>query len=216
MSPRLPRYGPAARFYDVLSGERWVYRAGRVRAIELLRLSAGDRVLDIGCGTGLNFPPVMVAVGPTGSVLGVDASQAMLAGAHRRIARNGWTSVRLLEADAATVDLGGEAPFDAVLVTYALSIMGDWTVAFDRAVAHLRPGGRVAVVDLALPTGWGRLFWPLARFACWTGGADPYRAPWRRVDTVADDVRHDELRSGHIRVAAATVNSAPPRENGPP
>ncbi len=219
MRPHLPRYGPAARFYDVLSGERWVYRAGRLRALELLGLAAGDRVLDVGCGTGLNFAPVLDAVGPSGSVLGVDASGPMLSAARRRIARRGWRNVTVVRSDAAVVDLTVEPPFDAVLFTFALSVMDDWTAAFDRAVARLRPGGQIAVVDLALPTGWGRILWPAARLACWTGGADPYRAPWQRVDTVAADARHERLRCGHVRVAVGTLGAPGPvdppiKENG--
>ncbi len=52
--PHLRRYGPAARWYDLLSGERPVYRVGRVAGVGQLRLREGSRVLDIGCGTGLN------------------------------------------------------------------------------------------------------------------------------------------------------------------
>ncbi len=76
---RLPRYGLGARFYDVLSGERSVYRAGRLRGIAALDLRPGARVLDVGCGTGLNLAPLLGRVGPAGRVVGVDRSDKMLA-----------------------------------------------------------------------------------------------------------------------------------------
>jgi len=83
-SIRLPRYGLGARFYDVLSGERSVYRAGRLRGIAALDLRPGARVLDVGCGTGLNLAPLLGRVGPTGRVVGVDRSDKMLAQARAR------------------------------------------------------------------------------------------------------------------------------------
>lgn len=201
---RLPRYGPAARWYDVLSFERPVYRAGRVEGISRLGAAGGDRVLDIGCGTGLNFSPLRDAVGPQGAVFGVDASTAMLARARARIARNGWSNVSVHCGDAADLSeivSAGEL-FDAALFTYSLSVIGGWRAAYAHAVDHVRPGGAVAVVDLALPTGRARVLSPLARLTCFTGGADPHREPWWLVLETAADPSHTVLRCGHIHVAA--------------
>ena len=131
---RSARYRASARVYDLISAEWPVYRAGRVAAIDLMALRPGDRVLDIGCGTGLNFPLVQDRIGPTGSITGVDASAQMLAQARRRTRAAGWDNVRLTEADATALDaraLGAAAGFDAVMSTYALSLMPDWP----RAVA---------------------------------------------------------------------------------
>lgn len=204
---RPQRYGPGARFYDVLSFERPVYRAGRVRGIELLDLKPGDRVLDLGSGTGLNFPLLLDAVGPGGQVVGVDASAAMLARAQRRVYRHGWSNVELHHGDASdlSLDPGEAAPFDAALFTYSLSIIESWRRAYARAAEHLRPGGRVVVVDLTLPVGRWRVLSPLARLACFTGGVDTGRAPWRAVLDSTTDVTHEVLRGGHIHVAAGTA-----------
>lgn len=211
---RPQRYGPGARFYDVLSFERPVYRAGRVRGIELLDLKLGDRVLDVGCGTGLNFPLLRDLVGPGGEVVGVDASAAMLARAQRRVSVHGWSNVDLYHGDAAEMALPRDtraALFDAVLFTYSLSIIGSWRQAYSRAVECLQPGGRVAVVDLSLPVGRWRVLSPLARLACFTGGVDTGRAPWQAVLDSTTDLTHEVLRGGHIHVAAGTRTCRPSR-----
>jgi len=202
---QLRRYGLGARWYDVLSGERWVYRAGRVAGIEQLRLSTGDRVLDVGCGTGLNFPILLDAVGATGTVVGVDASPAMLAMARARIADLARPHVSVIDGDAGRLpDLVGDQTYDAALFTFSLSIIDDWQTALRGALATVRPGGRVDIVDMALPTGRWKVLAPLARLACLTGGADPHRHPWQALSEVADDVTGTVLRGGHIHACTGT------------
>lgn len=224
-SRKLGRYTIAARLYDVVSFERPVYRPGRLAGIESLRLQPGDRVLDLGCGTGLNFPVLRQSVGPTGTVVGVDSSEQMLARAQSRVQRHGWENVRVVEADAADCRPGtmfgdtvgepiDEQPFDAVLATFSLSIIGDGQAAWHCAMAATRPGGRIAVVDLALPRGRWAALAPLARFACFTGGVDLNRRPWQWVARDLDDIDERTLRGGHIRVGAGSVpdtaREAPP------
>jgi len=92
-SGRSRRYTVGARVYDVLSLEWPIYRAGRRAGLDLLRLRPGDRVLDVGCGTGLNFPLLSAAVGPSGSIVGVASSESMLARARTLIRRNRWANV---------------------------------------------------------------------------------------------------------------------------
>ncbi len=206
---RLPRYGPGARWYDLLSGERFVYRAGRALAIRRLQLRRGDRVLDVGCGTGLSFELLLEAVGTGGAVTGVDSSRAMLRRAEVRSA--GRDNICLRRGNASRLaDLVGDAgPFDAALFMYSLSIIDDWRAALDQALEQVRPGGRVAVVDMALPTGRWRVLWPLARLAMFTGGADTRRAPWRRLLQSTTRTSHDVIRGGHVHVAVGvrTVES---------
>lgn len=200
------RYSGGARFYDVLSLERPVYRPGRVAGISALGLRPGDRVLDVGCGTGLNLPILRAGVGPGGSIVGVDASTAMLRQARSRIRRAGWTNVAVLQGDAANLpaQVTAHGPVDAVLFTYSLSVIGDWRRAWAQAMAMLRPGGRAAIVDLALPAGGWRVLSPVAWLACFTGGSDPHRHPWTLLNESTVEVSHQVLRGGHIHVAVGT------------
>lgn len=143
-------YDALARFYDL--GDRWLSRPfariGRLRAetVERLGLKARDSVLDIGCGTGLNLPLLVEAVGPTGRVVGLDYSEGMLREARRRVESNGWSNVELVQGDAALLERVG-GPFDAVMSTWALGIVDDLPAALERAVDALKPGGRLAILD---------------------------------------------------------------------
>ncbi len=192
----------------MVSGEWPVYRIGRRAGVDLLGLQPGDRVLDLGCGTGLNFGLLEAAVGPTGTIVGVDLSAAMLARACARKQRHGWANVCLVQADAGSGDLTGllgAGSADAALFIYALSVIDDGVAAWQSALAATRAGGRVAVVDLALPAGRWTVLAPLARIACFTGGVDLHREPWRWVARDTRDVEQRALRAGHIQVAAGTV-----------
>ncbi|HEX5496471.1 MAG TPA: methyltransferase domain-containing protein [Mycobacteriales bacterium] len=213
-SRRFGRYTTGAWAYDLLALEWPIYRAGRRAGIGLLRLRPGDRVLDIGCGTGLNFEPLNAVVGATGTIIGLDVNAPMLARAHARTRRHDWVNVRLVRADAGRCDLAGlvgAGAVDAVLFTYALSVIEDGPAAWASALPVVRPGGRLAVVDLALPTGRAAVLAPAARLACLAGGARLGRQPWRWVARDTGEVEQRSLRAGHIRVAAGTAPERPDR-----
>lgn len=211
----MSRYEFYASAYDQLAGEP-IYRAGRERAIAALDLTEGSRVLDVGCGTGLNFPALLAAVGASGRVVGLDRSSKMLAAARHKRAGLPPGTLTLVEADAETIDsstLGvasPAAPFDAVLCTYSLSLIDNWEAAWRRAAALVRPGGRAGVVDLGSPQGWARLLDPAARLACWLGGSDITAHPWTLLEHTAQDVESWSLRGGHVQVRVGTLPPAAP------
>ncbi|KQQ66801.1 class I SAM-dependent methyltransferase [Microbacterium sp. Leaf320] len=223
MAALMRRYGVGARWYDVLSGERLVYRAGRQAGIALLDSGPGDVVIDLGCGTGLNFALLLAATAPSGIVIGIDRSPEMLAVAQRRIDHQGWGDrVRLIRADAAELrsdevaravtDLrgGGDGRADALLATYSLSVITEREEAWQRARACLRPDARACIADMQPPHGFWRVLSPLARLACATGGADIAARPWRMLERDSVDpssVRRVERKGGHIVAVAATTRS---------
>lgn len=201
-------YTVSARLYDLISFEWPVYRAGRTAAVGLLNLPPGSHVLDIGCGTGLNFPLLQEQIGPSGSITGVDASTQMLGQARRRSNKAGWNNVELIAADATaldTVDLGDRRPFDAAIATYALSLMQAWPSALTTMISMTRVGGAIAVVDMQKPTGRAAPWTPLARLACRLGGADIEAHPWTGLTDRVGDIESASARGGHIQVRVGSV-----------
>lgn len=164
-----------------------VYREAAVRA---LRLAPGRRVLDLGCGTGLNLSWVAPPVGPAGLVIGVDLSLPMLLAARAKAQAAGWSNVRLVQSEGSRLRLA-PASVDAVLSTYTLTTVPDWPAALHALLAALRPGGRIAILDDRLPPGWfvGPAF--MLR-SMWRGG-------WR--DQAGGIVRALERACGDIAVA---------------
>lgn len=153
------------RFYRyhayVYDSTRWMILHGRRRAAAALALRPDSRVLEVGCGTGLNFPYLLHDLDPAaGRLVGLDFSADMLARAARRVTRQGWPHVELVQGDATTMDLGGH--FDGIFFGYSLTMIPEWPAALARAREHLAPGGRVVVLDFGRFQDWGPLA-PLMR-----------------------------------------------------
>lgn len=209
------KYTLFAPFYDLLSGEYPVYHAGRVLGINALAPGAGQQVLDIGCGTGLNFSLLQERIGASGTIVGIDRSAEMLRQARRRALAHGWQNVILVQADMVLLDpgtiaarieaSGGTAVSDAALATYSLSLMGDWEQAWMNMTGLLAKEASVGVVDLQDPVGWARWLTPLARLACALGGSDITAAPWRAVEERCVEVVRASARGGHLQIRAGKL-----------
>jgi demethylmenaquinone methyltransferase/2-methoxy-6-polyprenyl-1,4-benzoquinol methylase len=146
-------YRKKAKHYDVTSQfypvPGYPQRAQRLRAVQALGLRPDDSVVDVACGTGLNFPLIEEAIGPGGRIVGVDLTDAMLAQAQARIETNGWSNISLVQGDAADFDFPAEV--DAILSTYALSQVPGCAEVIAHGAAALSGGGRWVVLDLKVP-----------------------------------------------------------------
>ena len=142
-------YRKSARHYDVTSQLYYPQRAHRRSAVQALRLRPGDTVVEIACGTGLNFPMIEQAIGPEGRIIGVDLTDAMLAQAQHRTETNGWSNVCLVQADAAEFDF--PTGVDAILATYPHALLPECGQVIAHGAAALSAGGRWVVLDLKVP-----------------------------------------------------------------
>jgi demethylmenaquinone methyltransferase/2-methoxy-6-polyprenyl-1,4-benzoquinol methylase len=151
--PRRP--DPRATFYDHLSAfYDWIAEASegrpRRRAIQALSVKPGERVLEIGAGTGRALPALLRGAGPGGQVLGLDISAGMLRVARRHIARlEPRPAIRLQRGDARTLPYAS-GHLDAVFTSFTLELFdeGEIPSVLREAVRVLRPGGRLCVVSL--------------------------------------------------------------------
>ena len=209
-------YRKKAKHYDLTSRlypvPGYPQRAQRVRAVQALGLRPGGSVVDIAWGTGLNFSLIEQVIGPNGTIVGVDLTDAMLTQAQHRIRANGWSNVRLVQADAAAFDFPTEV--DAILSTYALTQVPECADVIARGAAALSYGGHWAVLDLKAPDNAPR--W-LAQFGIALarpfGSIDDWimRRPWERIgaamhDTLAD-LSWTELFFGTAFLAAGSRSS---------
>lgn len=118
----------------------------RKELIDDLCLEPGDRVLEIGCGPGVNFRPIREAVCDDGYLVAVDYSPEMIDKAEERISTNSWENVEAVRADATTADLGG--PYDAAIATLAVSIMPDIERVVRNIHSVLKPDAPLGVLDI--------------------------------------------------------------------
>lgn len=124
----------------------------RKKAVSALELKRGDVVIDIGCGTGLNFAPLQKAIGPEGKIIGVDLTDAMLDQARRRVAKHGWKNVELVHSDAGSYIFPGRV--NGIIATFALSFVPDKAIVIQKGSQALSPGGKWVVLDMSWPEGW--------------------------------------------------------------
>jgi demethylmenaquinone methyltransferase/2-methoxy-6-polyprenyl-1,4-benzoquinol methylase len=200
-------YRKRARYYDLSANLYYLLgfreQAYRKIAVEALRLKPGDRVVEIGCGTGLNFSLLQEKVGEGGKIIGVDLTDAMLKGAADRIERNGWSNVELVRSDAASFRFPEK--IDGVLSTFALTLEPDYDGVIARGAAALKPGRRWVVLDVKLPSNWLRYLAPLLillvrPFAVSMEVAK--RHPWESIETHLTNTTVQELYFGVAYLSA--------------
>jgi ubiquinone/menaquinone biosynthesis C-methylase UbiE len=131
------------------------YRPYWQAAVKALDLKPGQVVLDVGCGTGLNFEAIVNEIGPEGTLIGIDFSDKMLARARGRIKQHGWENVYVLQRDVRELTvkdfeliIGAGVPIDRILTTLGFSVFPDWQAVFNAAFNLLDSGGRYSIMDL--------------------------------------------------------------------
>ncbi|MFK7940551.1 MAG: class I SAM-dependent methyltransferase [Roseovarius sp.] len=156
-----------AEYWSSPSGQTWVtHQADMDRLLSdvldtLLRHAApakGERVLDIGCGTGASSLELSQAVGPDGHVTALDIADPLLALARHRGAEAGYGNIEYLNADAQTHGFD-EGQADLVFSRFGVMFFADPVAAFANLRRAVRPGGRLTMI-------------------CWQGAPDN---PWFMV-----------------------------------
>jgi phosphatidylethanolamine/phosphatidyl-N-methylethanolamine N-methyltransferase len=133
-------YENIAWAYDLIFGPS--LHPGRVQAIQRMGIASGDRVLEVGVGTGIN-----ASLYPRDcSVTGIDLSAPMLEKARERILRKGIRNVRLVEMDAADLKFADDS-FDIVYAPYLISVVPDPVAVVREMHRVCRPGGRIIVLN---------------------------------------------------------------------
>lgn len=159
----------------------------REQAMDQLQLDPGDSVLDVGCGPGVNFSYLREQIGSSGRIHSIDYAPEMVTKARERVQEAGWENVAVELGEATSADLGG--PYDAAVATLSLSVMPDVDRAVENIHQSLRPGGRLAVVDVGeIPAGGASVLNPLIRrFLRWYANWNPDGNVPESIDRVFGD-----------------------------
>jgi trans-aconitate methyltransferase len=200
-STALRQYRSRARIYDF---ELLLFEPVRQRAIDLLRLKHGDRVLDVGCGTGLSFTALEGMVGADGSIVGIEQSPEMLERARTRAAENNWTNVTLISASVEDASIRLAA--DAALFHFTHDIMRT-ADALANVVSHLKPGARIVAAGLK----WAPIrTMPLNLFV-WnaalrsTSTLEGLARPWSNLEPLVSGLEVEQMLGGTVYVASGVV-----------
>jgi ubiquinone/menaquinone biosynthesis C-methylase UbiE len=200
-------YRLRSRHYDITANLYYLIgfreQAYRKEAVKALNLHPGDTVVEIGCGTGLNFPLLQSVVGPAGKIVGVDLTDAMLDQARKRIEKEGWSNVELVHSDAAEFrfppNLGG------VISTFALTLVQEFDVVIRNGCAALAPGGKWVVLDFRFPSSRiAALFVPFLIFLTKPFGVRRELAechPWESIGKYVGNVSVTEFYFGFTYIA---------------
>ena len=197
------RYDRLAKFIPLFDRLLFLPAGLRREAVASLRLRTGERVLELGCGTGIGLSYLSDAVGPRGRVYGVDLSHGMLQRAQARCERESRRNIELYEGDAP--DFVAPAPLDGVLFCLSYNTMPHHRSVLRRAWNALRPGGHLVIMDARLPSG------PFAKwllpFGLWlmkhTMLGNPLIQPWRELATFCENPDMTEYLFGAYYICRA-------------
>lgn len=205
---RARRYDLTANLFYLVGFREWSYRK---QAVKELYLQPGDTVIELGCGTGINFSLLEQAVGPEGRIIGVDLTDAMLDQARRRVDRHGWINVDLVRRDATNYYYQDEVA--GILTSFSIMAMPDYDSIIQRSAESLPPGKRLVTLELGQP-GWAPQW--LRRFAIrllspfGVTAENAAYCPWESMQKHFPQVKRRML---YFNIASIATGIAGTREN---
>jgi SAM-dependent methyltransferase len=197
-SAALAQYRRRAKIYDA---ELALFEPIRTDAIAALQLRAGAAVLDVGCGTGLSFAPLVQRIGDTGRIVGIEQSPEMIARAQARVRENHWDNVELVCAPAAAAQIPGQA--DAALFHFTHDVLRE-DAALVNVLSHLKPGARVVASGLQWAPPWS---WPANGFVMLAAiysvtSFEGLGNPWSKLAQWLDQLEVQHALMGGIYIAS--------------
>lgn len=198
----LRMYRSTAGRYDGSVG-RWTDRYRR-HAVDRLWLTAGDAVVDVACGTGINFAQLSERVRQDGRVVGVDLSPEMLEVATARSRELQLDNVTVIQSTVEDAELPGQ--FDAALFSLTHDVLQS-KPAVDNVFAHLRRGSRVAAFGAKWSAPWNLPVNLFVRYLSrrYVTTFDGFEAPWRNLAEHLDSLAVDEVALGGAYIASGVA-----------
>ncbi len=146
-------YNKISGIYDFISN--WYYKNSREYAIDKLDLNKGQTVLNVPCGTGVNFKYFQRYLENSGLIIGIDLSNGMLNQAKLKKEKNGWTNIDLELENATKVNQNWFKEFserkkqikiDAIFCDLGLSGLPEWHNIIDNMISILSPNGKIVIL----------------------------------------------------------------------
>jgi demethylmenaquinone methyltransferase/2-methoxy-6-polyprenyl-1,4-benzoquinol methylase len=178
----------------------------RSLAIKKLSLQPGDFIVELGCGTGLNFPLLTEQIKAEGRLIGVDLTPGMLDIAQRRVERFGWKNVELVQSDVATYNFPEKV--NGVFATGLFGYIPEYDSVIKAVYQALVPGGHLVILDGKQPESlpsW--LFKIVLRLGEPFGYTPEYFnvRPWESVSRYFKEVSLETRYGGMIYILSGTA-----------
>lgn len=203
---RATNYDSTSQVYSLFGFRLGSYRE---RAVAALALHKGDTVVDIGCGTGANFPLLQHVIGPEGKIIGVDLTDAMLTQARERVAQNGWRNVHLVQSDAAKYQF--PAGLNGIISSFAITLVPDFDAVIGNGCKSLLADGRFVILDFKLPSGWLLKLAPLGVLLTHPFGVSMElgsRHPWESITAYFEKLDMTEIYGSFVYLAVGEQRHA--------
>ena len=191
----IAKYKKCAAKYDETCGPT---QGIRRRAIDLLQLQPGQVVLDVGCGTGLSFEPLLEKIGPSGHLLAFEQSPDMFELALKRVEQNNWGNVHLLKLDAEHYRLPATiGQPNAVLMHYVHDVCRS-PAAIDNLFKQLPPKTRISIAGMKNFSGVLRIlnWWAYLKNKPYNAHAHDMEAPWDLVKAYVPTLSISQVQYG--------------------
>ncbi len=170
------------------------------RAVAALRARPGKKVIYVGCGTGLSFPHLEVAIAKEGQIIGVELSPEMAEQARARAAKHRWENVSVIESAVEEAQIPAGA--DAALFVLTHDILRS-REAIENVIEALGPGGRVVAAGSKWAPRWAlplnAYVWLKARRYVTT--FEGFSAPWSILAELVPDLEVDPILAGAAYLA---------------